>query len=121
MTRRDPIDSEDWLLADRLVNYADAVVALAFLGVSGLGIAVADPDTRSSVAPAAVYIGAVNVFLGFLWSGLVFVLRRWECELRAALPLSSKYARTSRRLDWARHAVIWVAVGQAVMLMVVIS
>ena len=41
---------EDRALADRLVNYADAAVALSVVGISGLGIAVADPETRSSVA-----------------------------------------------------------------------
>ena len=39
--------SEERALADRLVSYADAVAALAFVGVSGLGVAVADPDTRA--------------------------------------------------------------------------
>lgn len=41
-------NSEARMLADRTVNYSDALVAIVFIGASGLGIAVADPDTRAS-------------------------------------------------------------------------
>jgi len=113
-------DSEDRALADRLVNYADALVALSVVGVSGLGIAVADPDTRESVAVAADWVIASNFGLGALFTGVVMLLRSWEMDLRSSSPTSVKTARYSRYLHAARLVVLWVSVAQAVSLMLVL-
>ncbi len=110
-------DEQDRALADRLVNYADAIVAVSFVGVSGLGIAVADPDTRESVARGAVWVAAANVIVGVVASGLLHLLRRWELDLRASAALSPKGARYSRRLHGARYVVVWFAVAQSVVFM----
>ncbi len=110
-------DEQDRALADRLLNYADAIVAVSFVGVSGLGIAVADPDTRESVARGAVWVAAANVVVGMVASGLLHLLRRWELDLRAAAPLSAKGARYSQRLHVARHVVVWFAVAQSALFM----
>jgi hypothetical protein len=108
-------------LADRLVSYADALVAVAFVGASGLGLAVADPDIRADVARAADWVVLSNVLLGGWLSGLIHLFRRWELELRASLPPDAAVRRFSRYLHWGRLGVIWVAVGQAAGLMFAIS
>ena len=72
--RRDD-DSGERALADRLINYSDAVVALAVVGVSGLGIAVADPDIRTSVAIAADWVAIGNLLFGALATSIVLLLR----------------------------------------------
>ena len=111
---------QDRSLADRLVNYSDAIVAVSFVGVSGLGIAVADPDTRDSVARGADWVAAANVLVGIVASALLRSLRRWELDLRADAPPSPKGLRYSRRLHGARFVIVWFAVAQSVLLMWVI-
>lgn len=49
-------ESDDYILADRLVNYSDAIVTLSFLVSSGLGLAIADPDTRITITDVALGI-----------------------------------------------------------------
>ncbi len=95
-------------------------MALAFLGVSGLGIAVADPDIRADVARVADWVLLTNVFSGAVFSGLVIVLRRWELDLRSEASPAPKVRRYSRLLHLARLVVIWLAVVQAAALMLVI-
>jgi hypothetical protein len=118
MARHD--ESETRALADRLVNYADALVALAVVGVSGLGLAVADPETRGDIARAADWIIASNLISGVILTVLVAVLRRWELDLRSENPPAQKARRYSRRLHVARIVVVWLASAQAVLLMVAI-
>lgn len=118
MARHD--EPENRGLADRLVNYADALVALAVVGVSGLGLAVADPETRVDIARAADWIIVSNLISGVILSILILVLRRWELDLRSEDPPTVKARRYSRRLHVARIVVVWLASGQAVLLMVAI-
>ena len=53
-------ESTEIVLADRLVSYSDALVAVSFLGVSGIGLAVADPDIRCTLARGATYVMAIT-------------------------------------------------------------
>ena len=108
-------------IADRLVNYADAVAALSFLGVSGLGIAVADPDTRASIALGANAVMLANLILAVGFTAALVLLRRWELDLRSDFASSAKAERYSRYLHLARFAVVWLSMGQAVALMLVIA
>ncbi|MCH2174033.1 hypothetical protein MK489_24900 [Myxococcota bacterium] len=95
-------------LEDRLVNYADALVAVAFVGASGLGLAVADPDIR------------VSIVLGGLLSGLIHIFRRWEFELRKGLTPLAAARRYSGCLHWGRLTVVWIAVVQSIGIMLAI-
>ena len=113
--------SEERALADRLVSYADAIVALSVIGASGLGLAIADPDARESIARGANYIIAVNVITGFVVSSLIVVLRKWEADLRADLEPAPKARKYSRYLHRARLVVVWLAVVQAIALMIAIK
>jgi hypothetical protein len=109
--------SESRALADRIVNYSDAMAAIVFLGASGLGIAVADPDTRASINLISIWMIAGNVFIGGLFSFLLILLRRWELELRGAAPAGSNVRRYSHYFYLARHCVVWIAVTQIVIIM----
>jgi hypothetical protein len=115
MTRHQ--DSEDRHLADRLVNYSDAIVALAFLASSGLGLAVADPDTRHSVTAVAGGMMLGNAILGVIFSGLLMVLRRWEMDLRSEAVLTEKVQKYSQYIYIARHSMVWLTVSQTVAIM----
>lgn len=108
-------------LADRLVNYADTIVAVAFVGVSGLGLAVADPDTRGDIARVAHWVLVSNIILGILSTWFILVLRRWELKLRSKLEQDETAQRISTRLHWARLVVVWIAVAQTIALMLAIG
>ena len=53
-------------------------------------------------------------------TAILLVLRRWERELRSGAPVSPKAQRYSRKLHWARLAVVWISTVQLVVIMVVI-
>jgi hypothetical protein len=113
--------AEDQTLADRLVNYGDAVVALAFIISSGLGLAAADPDIRASFTDVRAGMIIGNIILGVVFSLLLLVLRRWEQDLRVDSLTSDKFRQYSLRLHLARHAVVWLTVIQTVVVMLVID
>ena len=129
MTETGPVEApthprqraEEWAFADRLVSYADAIVALAFIVSSGLGLAIADPDTRVTITDVALELLVANAILGVIFSILLVVLRRWELDLRQGTGTSRKYRGYSRRIFLARHMVIWVAVMQTILIMLAIG
>ena len=106
--------SEEHALADRLTSYSDAIVALAFIVSSGLGLSVADPDTRVVMTDFAIGMLIGNAILGVIFSVLLVILRRWELDLRVGLELSEKYTRYSQRIYVARHVVIWLSITQTI-------
>ena len=69
--------TEAQALADRCVNYSDALVALVFIGASGLGIALADPDTRSSMNLITSWMIGANIGLG----AIIFTMPEGLMEL----------------------------------------
>lgn len=114
-------DSETRALADRTVNYSDALVALVFIGASGLGIAVADTDTRSSMNLVTTWMIGGSIALGALISTLLIVLRRWELDLRIDLPTEGKVYRYSRYFYWARHIIVWLSVAHIAIILLLSS
>lgn len=106
--------SESRALADRIVNYSDVLAAIVFLGASGLGIAMADPDTRASINLISNWMIAGNVSLGALISALLVLLRRWELELRGQAPVGGNVRRYSHYFYLARHCVVWISIAQTV-------
>jgi hypothetical protein len=108
---------EDQVLADRLVNYSDAIVTLSFLVSSGLGLAIADPDTRSTITDVTLAMAVGNTIMGILFSFLVAILRRWELDLRVGMGHTEKYLRYSNRVYVSRHVVIWLTITQTVSIM----
>lgn len=108
--------SEESALADRLLNYSDALVAVAFLGVSGLGIAIADPDVRCTIARAAGQITFAIFVNALVFSAVIVLLRRWENDLRSAAPATGKVARYGRWIHLARLIVVWLSLLLSVVL-----
>ena len=94
---------------------------MSFLGASGLGIAIADPDTRSSVAEAWLYVAVANLVMPVFITLIILTLRRWEMDLRADLDTSPKALRIGWRLHVARLVIIWVSGIQIAVLMWVIG
>ena len=113
--------SEGRALADRIVNYSDALVAVVFLGVSGLGIALADPDIRSSINTVTNWVIGANIGMGVLVSALLAILRSWELDLRIDFPAPGKVRRYSRYFYVARHIVVWLSVVQIVIVLLMSS
>ncbi len=109
---------DDRALADRLVNYADALAAVSFVGTSGFSLAIADPDVRCSLQGGVTVVAIGNFAFASLMTALVFVLRHWENDLRASAPLAGKAAVISRRLHVARIVIIWFSTFGAVATMV---
>lgn len=101
---------QDRELAQRLVNYADAVAAIAFVSASAFGITAADPDIRCSLVGTRFSIAFVSVAIGVLFSAVLLLLRRWELDLRAEDALSAKGRRYARYLNGARYVLVWVSV-----------
>jgi len=93
--------------ADRLLSYADALAALSFVSVSGLGIAAADPDIRCSLAVVSLRIAVSNVIFAAIATVVILKLRAWESELRLGSDLSERALVISRKLHFARIAIIW--------------
>lgn len=104
---------EDRTLADRFVTYSDALVAVSFVGTSGLSLAVADPDVRCSMVGGLVGVSIGNAMFSGIVSVLLVALRRWELDLRQDDPQSEKANVYSRRVHIARFAVVWLSAVMA--------
>lgn len=100
---------EDRALADRLVTYADTLVAVSFVGMSGLSLALGEPDVRCSVAAVFKPVMLGNLASAFVVTALLVVLRRWEKDLRSDMPLSKKAGLYSGRLQVARFSIVWLS------------
>ena len=98
---------DDRSFADRLVTYADALVAVSFVGSSGLSLALTDPESRCSLVTTAGAVSIGNLIFAGIVSVLLITLRRWELDLRTGTSASKKSTTYSRRLHVARLVVIW--------------
>ena len=107
--------------ADRLLSYADALAALSFIGVSGLGIAAADPDIRCSLALVPLRIAASNIIFAAIATMVIVKLRVWESELRPGSDLSERALEISRKIHLARIAVIWGSTLRAALVLYAIT
>ena len=100
---------DDRSLADRLVTYADALVAVTFVGTSGWSLALTNPESRCSLIHAAGPVSVGNLIFAAIVSILLITLRRWELDLLTGTAVSKKSAAYSRRLHVARLGVVWVS------------
>lgn len=119
MTSR--MDSEERALADRLVNYADAIVAISVVGASGIGAVIADPDSREYVRRAADYVIVANIIIAIVGAALITLLRRWEANLRADLPDAPLPRKYGRYIHIARIVLVWLAAAEAIGFMLAIK
>jgi hypothetical protein len=103
--------------ADRLLSYADALAALSFISVSGLGIAAADPEIRCSLALVPLRIAVSNIIFAVIATAIILKLRVWEGELRLASDLSERALAIARHLHTARLAIVWLSTVLAVLVL----
>lgn len=105
--------SEVRALMDRLATYSDALAAVMVVAASGLAIALADPDIRSSLSNKA-YLGIAigNIFMGLGVSLILRLLRRWEVDLMSDIPTNQKIQKYSRVFYLGRHVVVWFCIFQ---------
>lgn len=108
-------------LAQRLVNYADAIVAFAFVGVSAFGIAVADPDIRCGLATARPPTIVAAIITGAVFTIVLLLLRKGELDLRCEERLSVKALRYSTHLNTARFVLVWLSITATILLVTAIS
>ena len=97
---------EDQAFADRLITYADALVAVSFVGMSGLSIALADPGIRCSLTYGLVPLALLNLIFGIIISLILVVFRIWESDLRSGAPPSERSAKYAHRLHAARLVIV---------------
>ena len=100
---------DDRALASRLVTYADALVAVFFVGSAGLSQAITDPDVRCSLVASFREVSVGNLIFAAIVSVIVVTLRRWELDLLADARGSKKSEMYSRRLHVARLVIIWLS------------
>lgn len=97
-------------LADRLLSYADALVAAAFLGMSATGIALGDPAIRCEFARVPIAIAGLNLLSGSALTLMLVGMRRCEFNPRSTSPPSALAARYAQHLHTARRILIWAFV-----------
>jgi len=108
-------------LPDRLLSYADALAALSFVSVSGLGIAAADPDIRCSLALVPLRIAVSNIIFAVIATVIILKLRVWESELRLGSDFPERALEIARHLHFARLAIIWGSTFLAVLVLYAIT
>ena len=70
-------------LADRLVNYADAVAAFAVVNSLAFLLALTETEVRCSLSHLLWLVVAGQIVVGLAMTGAVVALRRVELRLRA--------------------------------------
>ena len=105
---------DDRALASRLATYADALVAVFFVGSAGLSQTIMDPDVRCSVVASFRAVSVGNLIFAAIISGIVITLRRWELDLLADARGSKKSEMYSRRLHLARLVIVWLSASAVV-------
>ena len=98
------------MLADRLVNYADAVAAFSVVNSSAFLLALTETEIRCTLAYVdwVVFIGQIAVGLGFTVA--IVVLRRVEQRLRASeAPAPADIQRLLGRFFVVRIGVVWLS------------
>src|SRR5262245_7196026 len=94
-------------LADRFVNYGDAVVAFGMMNALAFLIALSEPEVRCSLRRGgAFFILIFPITASFLSAG-IFACRRAEVRLRDGETLESPVSRYLQYAYLVRQALIW--------------
>jgi hypothetical protein len=99
-------------LADRLVNYADAVAAFAVVNSLAFLVALTETEVRCSLI--AVHTGVLvgQTLMGLAFTFAVVALRRVELRLRtAAAPAPADIQKLLRGFFVVRIGVVWLSVA----------
>lgn len=97
-------------LADRLINYADAVAAFAVVNSLAFLVALAEREVRCSLIDRLSLVVGGQLALSFVVMASVLLLRRSELKVRASsAPLAAEVSSYLRGFFLVRIAVIALA------------
>jgi hypothetical protein len=94
-------------LADRFVNYGDAVVAFAMVNALAFLIALSDNDVRCSLPRGGLFFIMIFPISASILSAGLFACRRAEVRLRGADTLDPIASRYLHYAYLVRHGLIW--------------
>lgn len=94
-------------LADRFVNYADAVVAFAIVNALAFLIALSELGVRCSLPRGGLFFILIFPISASMLSAGLAVCRRAEIRLRGSNSLDPIVARYLQYAYLARHGLIW--------------
>ena len=104
-------------IADRLVNYGDAIAAFSVVNSLAFLVGLTDAEVRCSIAHLPGFVAGALIVLGSVLTFAVAICRRVENRLRAEdAPLPLDVASILRWFFLARLAVIWLSVGTSIFL-----
>lgn len=99
-------------LADRLVNYSDAVAAFAVVNSLAFLLALSEAEVRCSLIPVEWLVYAGQAFVGVVITAVLLWLGSVERSLRAGSPTLPSDVRTLLgRFAVARYVIVWAVVG----------
>ena len=98
-------------LADRYLNYCDAVTAFAFVQTVAFSVALADPDSRCSIGEIWQFVaGGIFLVTVVLTAGIIYI-RKVEMSLRDVDSMDTDVTKHLARIQRWRFAIIWVTFG----------
>ena len=94
-------------LADRFVNYGDAVVAFAMVNALAFLIALSDNEVRCSLPRGGLFFILIFPVSASILSAGLFACRRAEVRLRGRDTLDPIVSRYLKYAYLVRHGIIW--------------
>lgn len=95
-------------LADRIINYCDALAAFSLVNAFAFVVTLADPDIRCSIAAIAGMVMFANLVIPILITAGLVGLRRLERSLRSAEEGDPVVERFWRHAQIVRLSLVWV-------------
>jgi hypothetical protein len=94
-------------IADRLVNYSDAIVAFSLVNSLAFLIALTERDVRCSLVDIASTLWVAITAFGAVLSVALLACRHAEVRMRAGSSQDPRAARALRYFQIARLAIVW--------------
>jgi len=95
-------------LADRIINYCDALAAFSLVNAFAFVVTLADPDIRCSIAAIAGMVMTANIVIPILITAGLVGLRRLEQSLRSEEEADPEVERFWRRAQLVRLSLVWI-------------
>jgi hypothetical protein len=95
-------------LADRIINYSDALAAFSLVNALAFVITLADPDIRCSIASIAATVILANLAVPISITAGLMGLRRLELSLRRTEEEDPEVVRFWRYAQLVRLALVWI-------------
>lgn len=94
-------------LADRIITYCDALAAFSLVNALAFMIALAEPETRCSIARIVGLVVAMNLAFPVFITAALLALRRFELSLRRADPQDPTVREFWRYAHVLRVVLVW--------------